>query len=205
MSDLYELMRRRRMVRSFTGAPVDPAALRRILDVARRGPTAGHSQGIEFVVVTDSATRRAIGRPSDQMLATSGMENFVAQAPVQIVVCASPEIYKSRYRESDKQRVAGGIDEDALWTVPFWYSDAGAAKMLLLLGAIQEGLGAAFVGVLPGEHDNVRELLGVPAEYLIIGIALLGHASPRADDYGDVSAKARARRPFDDVVHAEHW
>ena len=205
MGDLYELMRRRRMVRSFTEEPVDADALHRILDMARRAPTAGHSQGVEFVVVTHETTRRAIAAPSEAMLAGSGMENFLSQAPVHVVVCASPEIYKARYRESDKRRVVGGLDEDTLWTVPFWYSDAGAAKMLLLLGAMQEGLAAAFVGVLPTEHDNVRELLGIPPDHLIIGIALLGHASPRAEDHGDVSAVTRPRRAFDDVVHREHW
>jgi nitroreductase len=205
MSDLYELMRRRRMVRSFSDEPVDPDALERILDVARRGPTAGHSQGVELVVVTDPGKRRAIAEPSDAMLTASGMENFLAQAPVHVVVCVSPEIYRSRYRESDKQRVVASVDEDTLWTVPFWYTDAGAAKMLLLLGAVQEGLGAAFVGVLPHQHDALHELLGIPPDFLIIGITLLGHPSERAVAFGDVSATTRPRRALQDVVHREHW
>lgn len=205
MSDFYDLVRHRKMVRSFTDEPVDPGAVDRIIDAARRGPTAGFSQGIEFVVITDEATRRAIAAPSDEVMAASDMANFVAQAPVQIVVCASAEIYRRRYREADKQRVVGSVDEDSLWTVPFWYTDAGAAKMLLLLAAVEEGLGACFVGVLPGQHENVRALLGVPDEYTLVGIALLGHGAPDAGDLGDVSAVKRPRRPFDEVVHRDRW
>jgi nitroreductase len=205
VGDFHDLVRHRKMVRSFSSDPVDPAAVHRILDVARRGPTAGFSQGVEFVVVTDEDMRAAIAAPSEQMLASALMENFVAQAPVHIVVCTSPEIYRRRYRESDKQRVVGSVDEDDLWSVPFWYTDAGAAKMLILLAAVDEGLGACFVGVLPGQHEVLRELLDVPDEYELVGIALLGHASERADQYSDVSAATRRRRPFDEVVHRERW
>lgn len=205
MGDFYDLVRRRRMVRSFSDEPVDPGAVDRILDAARRAPSAGYSQGVEFVVVTDARVRRAVAAPSEDMLASVGMENFAAQAPVHVVLTVSPEVYKARYREADKQQVVADVEEDDLWTVPFWYSDAGAAQMLILLAAVHEGLGAAFVGILPSEHPRVRELLGIPEEYLLIGIALLGHPSPRAADYGDVSARPRRRRPFDAVVHRERW
>ena len=40
------------MVRAFSDAPVGGGALERILDVARRGPSAGYSQGVEFVRLT---------------------------------------------------------------------------------------------------------------------------------------------------------
>lgn len=205
MGDFYELVRRRRMVRSFSDEPVDPEAVDRILDAARRAPSAGYSQGVEFVVLTDEQVRRAIAAPSEEMLASVRMENFAAQAPVHIVLTVSPEVYKARYREADKQRVVADIDEGDLWTVPFWYSDAGAAQMLILLGAVHEGLGAAFVGVMPSEHVRVRELLGIPEDYLLIGVVLLGHPSPRAGDYGDVAARPRRRHPFDRVVHRERW
>jgi nitroreductase len=205
VSDFYDLVRHRKMVRAFADQPVDPEALDRILDAARRGPTAGFSQGVEFVVVTDDDTRSAIAAPSDALMAASDMGNFVAQAPVQIVVCASAEIYRRRYREADKQRVVSSVQEDDLWTIPFWYTDAGAAKMLILLAAVAEGLGACFVGVLPGQHEPVRALLGIPEEYDVVGIALLGHPAPEAADLGDVSAVKRPRRPFDEVVHRERW
>lgn len=201
--ELTDLVKKRRMVRSFTDEPVATEAVERVLDCARRGPSAGYSQGVEFVVVTDASKRKAIAAPGDETVAASGHHNFVAQAPVHVVVCVSDEIYRSRYREGDKMRVVSEIDEDELWQIPFWYVDAGAALMLLLLAAVDEGLAAAFTG----GHDPafLRELLGIPGQYIPVGVALLGHEAPDAKQFGDVSANPRRRRPRSEVVHHEHW
>jgi nitroreductase len=202
--EFEEVVRRRRMVRSFAEEPVEPTVVERILDTARRGPTAGYSQGVEFVLVTDPDTRSLIARPADAMLARSGHKNFIAQAPVHVVVCCNPEIYKARYREPDKQRAitASNISEATLWRIPYWHTDAGCALMLILLAAVNEGVAAAFVGV--GEQ-HIRSVLDIPNEYIPIGIVLLGHEAPDARTYGDVSASPRPRRPLNDVVHRERW
>jgi nitroreductase len=197
-----EVVRRRRMVRSFTDEPVAPEVVDRIMDVARRGPSAGYTQGVEFVVVTNEATRHAIAAPASEILEKVNLPNFMAQAPVQIVICVSPERYRARYREPDKQRVISEEDQESLWDVPYWHVDGGAAMMLILLAAVDEGIGAAFVSA---EFDLVRELLAIPEDYLPIGLALLGHEAPGARDIGDVSAKSRPRRPITEVVHRERW
>jgi len=200
--DFKDVVRKRKMVRSFTDEPVGPETVRRILDTARRGPSAGFSQGVEFVVVFDDETRQKIAGPADEVLTVSGHHNFVAQAPVHVVVCVSPEVYRSRYRESDKMQVREQVDDDALWVVPYWYTDAGAAIQLLLMAAVDEGIAAAFVG---GDGDMLHELLGIPEDYIPIGVALLGHAAPDADQFGDVSARPRPRRSYDEIVHQERW
>lgn len=200
--DFLDVVRHRRMVRSFTGEPVAPEVVDRILDTGRRGPSAGHSQGIEFVVVTDDETRAAIAAPAEDMLAESGHPNFVAQAPVHIALCVSPEVYRARYREPDKMKAIADWSDDDLWRVPYWYTDAGAALMLLLLAAVDEGIAAAFVS---GDADLQRRLLDVPDEYLVIGMLLLGHEAPDARQYGDVSATRRPRRPLDQIVHYGRW
>jgi nitroreductase len=70
--EFYEAVRKRRMVRNFTDQPVEPAAVERVLDAARRGPSAGFTQGQDFVAVTDPrtkeesrafATRRVMSKP----------------------------------------------------------------------------------------------------------------------------------------------
>ena len=55
-----DVVRRRRMVRNYIDAPVDDEVLARILDRASRAPSAGFSQGVSFVAVTDETTRREI-------------------------------------------------------------------------------------------------------------------------------------------------
>ena len=48
--------------------------------------------------------------------------------------------------------------EEIEWPVPFWFVDAGAALMMLLLAAIDEGLAAGLTGV-EGEEDAVERLV----------------------------------------------
>lgn len=199
--DFTEVVRKRRMVRSFTDEPLAPEVIERILDTARRGPSAGYSQGVEFVVVTDAGIRAAVAG-DEEMYARSGHPNFIAQAPVHVVVCTNPEIYRARYREPDKMRAVADLSDEDLWEVPYWYTDAGAALMLMLLAAVDENVAAAFVGC---DATELRELLGIPADYIPVGIVLLGHAAPDARRYGDVMAAPRKRRPRTDVVHYGHW
>lgn len=58
--EFSEVVRRRHMVRRYTPEAVDPEALGQILDTARRGPSAGFTQGQSFVVVTEPGLRRAV-------------------------------------------------------------------------------------------------------------------------------------------------
>ena len=49
--EFQELLRRRRMVRKFEPRPVADDVLRRVLEAARHAPSAGFSQGFDFVVL----------------------------------------------------------------------------------------------------------------------------------------------------------
>ncbi len=195
--EFRDVVRKRRMVRSFSDEPVAEDVLARVLDTARRGPSAGYSQGIEFVVVTDADVRATIARGSD------GARPLPAIIPpVYILICAGAEIYRSRYREDDKATVRARLSDDELWAVPYWHVDAGAAMMLLLLAAVDEGLGAWFVGAY--DQEWLRELLDIPESFTAVGITMIGHPAPAADRPSG-SAKTRTRRPIDDVVHRERW
>ena len=196
--DFRDVVRKRRMVRSFSDAPVAQDALDRILDAARRGPSAGYSQGVEFVVVTEPERRLDLVR----IAAVGGrMLEGLERAPVHIVVCTSADIYRRRYREPDKLRVRASMSDADLWHVPYWYVDAGAAMMLILLAAVDEGLSAFFYGVW--RQDDLKALLGVPDEHAPIGIVTIGHAAPSERPQG--SATTRPRRPLGEIAHRERW
>jgi nitroreductase len=196
--DFLDVVRKRRMVRRFRDEPVAFEALQRIIDAARRAPSAGYSQGVEFVLVTDANARRGLAQV---MTTNEDAAQQLERAPAHIVICASAEIYKSRYREPDKQYVRDRTDEEELWQVPFWYVDAGASMMLLLLAVVNEGLAASFVGVW--NQDGVRALLGIPEEYIPVGVVSAGHRAPDESPQG--SATTRPRRPLQDVLHRDRW
>ena len=195
--EFQDVVRKRRMVRHFTPEPVPAATVRRIIATAQRAPSAGFSQGVSFVVVTDEALRKQVGAVcSEETYVEAGYDPFISEAPVQIVVCTNEQIYHQRYNEPDKK--PDGRDEIA-WPVPYWHTDAGCALMLALLAAVDEGLGSAFVGA--PDPTGLQHLLGIPEEVIPIGVAMIGHAAP---DKRSPSLK-RGRRTVTDVMHLNGW
>lgn len=195
--DFYELVNRRRMVRNFSDAPVDEAAVDRILDAARHGPSAGFTQGQDFIVVTDPAMRKRLADLCGEAeYVGAGFDPFISKPPVLIVPCTNEAAYHRRYQEADKVDESG---EEEPWPVPYWFMDAGHAVMLILLGVVHEGLAAGFAGFQ--DIDGAREALGIPAEVTPVGVIPVGHAAP---DKKSPSLK-RGRRPTSDYVHHERW
>jgi nitroreductase len=193
--ELGELVRRRRMVRSYTDEPVDLSALERILDAARRGPTAGHSQGVHLVVVTDVAQRRRVAEACDEPSHVArGFDPWLSRAPVQIIPCVRVGDYAARYAEPDKARSTPPGE----WEVPFWWVDGGAALMLLLLAAADEGLAAGF---LAPDSAALRTVLDIPEDVDPVGVVTIGHPAPDRRS----GSLARGRRPRDEVVHRDRW
>jgi nitroreductase len=195
--EFADVVRKRRMVRNFTADPVDPETLERIIATAQRAPSAGFSQGVVFVTVTDPGTRQAIGRiGGEEHYVEGGFDPFISGAPVQIVICTSEKLYHDRYNEPDK------VDDDGSeieWPVPYWHTDAGCSLMLLLLAVVNEGLGSAFIGV-PNPAD-LQQLLDIPNDYLPIGVVMIGNPAP---DQKSGSLK-RGHRSLDAIWHRERW
>jgi nitroreductase len=195
--EFSDVVRKRRMVRNFTTEPVASEALHRIMDLARRAPSAGYTQGQDFVVVTREETRQAIAEICGEgHYVTIGMDPFLSRAPVLVVACTNEAAYHRRYQQPDKLQKDGNEIE---WPVPFWHMDIGCAVMVLLLAVVNEGLAAGFVGLW--DQDSLRELLNIPDEVTPVGVIPIGYP---AADTPSPSLK-RGRRPQADVVHYDAW
>lgn len=195
--DFADVLARRRMVRNYQDRPVGPEALERIADAALRAPSAGNSQAIAVVIVTDPASRAAIARLADEDdYVAKGFDPWISRAPAHIVISVSEKIYRDRYSEPDKAGADGAQTE---WPVPYWWVDAGAALMAVLLATIDEGLAAGFLGV----HSvrGLSELLSLPDHHQPIGVVTVGHPAP---DRRSTSLD-RPTRPRRAVVHHERW
>ncbi|HEU5001957.1 MAG TPA: nitroreductase family protein [Actinomycetota bacterium] len=191
-----EVVRRRHMVRRYLPDPVPDATLSALLDTARRGPSAGYSQGQSFVAVTDPGLRAQIATLcAEESYLARGFEPWISSAPVLVVVCTSRQAYAERYAEADKL----GPGAEPSWPIPFWYVDAGCALMLLLLAAVDHGLAAGVLRVR--DEDGLRALLGIPEGEQPVAIVTVGKA---ATDRRSGSLD-RGRRPFDEVVHRNGW
>lgn len=195
--DFDEVLRRRRMVRNYRPDPVPPAVLDRIVDAGRRAPSAGNSQGLGFVIVTAEGKRKAIADLANEAsYLESGFDPWISGAPAHIVLTVSELIYRERYREPDK---LGPDGNEIDWPVPYWWVDAGAALMAVLLAAVNEGVAAGFLGV--HAVSGLGALLDIPGHHTPIGVVTIGYPLP---DRASGSLE-RGKRPRSAVVHRESW
>jgi nitroreductase len=201
--EFQDVVRKRRMVRAFDERPLAPELVERLLDNARRGPSAGYSQGTEFLVFEGPEETGAFWETSLPTTEEREHDGFpwplLMRAPLLVVVVPGKDVYLDRYAEPDK----GWTDRDeAHWPVPFWDIDAGMAGMLLLLTAVDLGLGALYFGLPPERVVDVMQRFGIPERRRPVGFIVVGHP---AQDRMSSSARTRSRRPLDEVVHRGRW
>lgn len=198
---LYETMFRRRDTRAeFTGAPISPDVLERILTAAHSAPSVGLSQPWDFVLVDDEPARRAFRDHVHQE-----REVFTGQLDA------------DRAQTFAKIKVEG-ILESSLGIVVSYDPDRGAPAVLgrhaiadaglysvclaiqnLWLAATAEGLGVGWVSFY--REEFLRELVGLPAgvrpvAWLCVGPVRDLPTVPDLERHG-----WRNRVPLADVVH----
>lgn len=194
------MVRRRRMVRRFDQRPVPRDVIDRILDVGRRGPSAGFSQGIELLVLDTPETIAEFWRITTDPELGWDIDDLAFGPTVIVLPIPDAARYLDRYSEPDK--IAFGMDVAERWPVPFWEVDTAMAAMLMLLAAVDEGLGGYFFGITHGERESLVRF-GVPEGLRPIGILGFGY---RADDEEPSGSwTKRRRRPFEDQVHRNVW
>ena len=191
------------MVRNYTDDPVPTESIERIVAAGRKAPSGGFSQGVRFLVVTELETRRRIAELADEPHYVGlGFDPWISRAPVHIVVVMREDDYHDRYTEPDKLEDGKEIE----WRVPWWWVDAGKAMMLLLLAAIDEGLGAGLFGLFPPENnDRLREELGIPEDFEVVGVVTVGHPAPEPMQAERKERLRARRRPLEEVVRWERW
>jgi nitroreductase len=201
--DFRELLPRRRMVRHYAHDPVPREVLESMVATIRRAPSAGYSQGQRLLVVTEDEGRAAISRimGAAGWTATEDREPWLESAPVHVLVCTREDDYHDRYRLPDKLNDGSEIE----WPVPYWFVDAGAALMMLLLAAIDEGLGAGVAGVPVDAASELREVFGIPADVTIVALMTVGAPAPDPGWSAVTSRRTQPRRPTAESVRWERW
>jgi nitroreductase len=198
--EFQAVVSRRRMVRAFQNRPLPPGALDRMLDNAVHAPSAGFTQGWAFVVLEgrDETSRLwDVSFPTPEARAEFGHPGLF-DAPAVILALSNKQAYLDRYAEPDK----GVVDKrESFWPAPYWDIDTGMASLLMLLTAVDLGLGALFFGVPAERVDEVCAAFDVPADYRPIGAVAVGRPAP---DTPSPSLK-RGRRMPAEVVHRGRW
>lgn len=147
--DILQFIKSRRSIRKFIDKPVGHDDITKILEAARWAPSAGNCQPWRFIVVTDKKKKKKF----DPFLHQPWVEN----APVIIVVIASPEDTWKRYGRSSN----------------YYIQDCSAAIQNMLLTAHGLGLGAVWVGAF--SKEDIRKLLEIESQYEVLSLVCLGH------------------------------
>ena len=150
MTEIMDIILKRRSIRSYTGQPVDRQMLILVLQAAMAAPSAVNSQPWEFVVVTETAVL-------DHLRQRILFGQYNAQAI--IAVCGSPDVANNN---------AGRT---------YWIQDCSAAMENIHIAAAGLGLGSVWVGVYPEEEKvkAVRQVLNIPDTVIPLGLAYLGY------------------------------
>lgn len=150
--DLWQAIEERHSVRAFDrGAEVSPQIVERLLQAAIRSPSAGNRQPWHFYVVRDAGARQGLA-------AAAYGQDFVAQAPLVVVVCADAEQSAARYGDRGREL--------------YCLQDTAAATEHILLGAVALGLGGCWVGAF--DERRAAQVLDLPARHRPVAILPIG-------------------------------
>ncbi len=169
------VVKRRAMIRVYKNDSVPEELIQRLLEYAVQAPSAGNLQPWEFIVVQDPDVR--------SQLATAAFEQTsVATAPVIIATCADIQRMGKKYG-----------------TRGSFYSlvDTSFASLLILLGVIEQGLGACFVGAY--DPVEVAKILGLPEHVRPVGLITIGYPAERPSK--PHNKKIRLQK----LVHRDTW
>ncbi len=202
---LYETIMRRRDVRGeFTGEPIPPDALHRLLAAAHAAPSVGLTQPWDFVVIGAVKTRREF------------REHVMAERQ-RFAASLGPE------RAEGFSRVKiEGIMESSVGIVVTYDSTRGAPDVLgrhaiadaglystclaiqnLWLAATAEGYGLGWVSFY--RESFLQHLVGIPQHVRPVAWLCVGPVS-RLQEIPDLERHHwRARRPVEAAIHRERW
>ena len=198
--EFSDVVRMRRMARSFTSEPVDQTVLFDCIDLASRAPSAGKTQGWNVLLLEGDDTQKYW----DIALPESRRSGFsfpgLLRAPVIALSLADPDAYLSRYAQDDKSSTGLG-DNTEKWVAPYWTIDASFATMTLLLAIENKSLGALFFA--HANEEGLRQAFGIPQSIQILGTIAIGHVA--VDETPKGRSAGRTRREVHEIVHRVTW
>ena len=164
---MLELIKKRQSDRKYSEKPIENEKLLRIIEAGRMAPSACNAQPWKFIIVTEPALLAKLSEAASAKLL--GMNGFVKEAPVQIVIVRETANLTSRIGSTIKSKDYSLID-------------IGIAAENICLQAESEGIGSCMLGWF--DEKLVKEILGIPrskrAELIItLGYPIAGKREKR--------------------------
>ncbi len=192
--DLYDLMMKRRSVRSFEDRPVPEDVLDELLDAAVNAPSGGNIQPLSIIVVEEPAARAELA----EMV---GRQPWVANAPTSLVFCID-------FHRVMRWAAAFDVEfrgQESLLSFLIAYADIMCAAQNVVVLAESRGLGSVYVGTILSSIEHAREYFAMPAHVLPVMVLSLGFPKsvprniPKLDRHAVVHSEKYAARSDDEV------
>jgi nitroreductase len=147
--DFLDVIQKRYSCRKYKSDSLPKELIEKVMDIARKAPSAHNKQPWKFIAVIDSAIRQKLGEAYNK--------DWFIQAPAIIVACGVVEQgWKRKWDSVDYTEV-----------------DVAIAFDHLTLAATNEGLGTCWIGAF--QEDVVRRVLHIPDGVKIIAMTPLGY------------------------------
>lgn len=168
--EFFDALNARHSVRAYESRPVEPEKLQRVLEAVNGAPSAGNLQAFEVYMICDEPCKA-------QLVKAAGGQEFLAQAPLVLVFCAHAALSQVKYENRG--------------TVLYCIQDATIACTFAMLAATALGLSTVWVGAY--EEEQVRQIIGAPADHRPVAILPIGYAAE--------TPGIRSRRGVKSLVH----
>jgi nitroreductase len=156
---MLDLIVSRQSDRKYSDKPVEREKLERIIEAGRMSPSACNAQPWKFIVVDDPDLLRKVAEAASAKLL--GMNSFVGQAPLMIVVIREQPNFSSK---------VGGTIKNKDYSL----IDIGIASENICLQAKAEGLGSCMIGWF--DEKLLRKILSIPRSKRVELIITLGYS-----------------------------
>ena len=173
--EMLGLIRARQSDRSYIDRPVEKEKADRIVEAGRLAPSACNAQPWKFVIVDDRQLLDRLAVAASAKLL--GMNSFVRQAPLQIIVIREKANFSSRIGGTVKNRDYSLID-------------IGIASENICLQAAAEGLGSCMIGWF--DEKEVRSILGIPRNKRVELLITIGYPAKET--------REKRRKPASEVI-----
>lgn len=204
-TDLYDVINRRRDVRAeFSGKPIAPEVLQRVLRAAHAAPSVGHTQPWDFVLVRSKQTRLAFQehvqseREEFERSLDGERRDTFARIKVEGIMESGMGVVVTYDASRGGQHVLGrhAIADAGLYSTCL-------AIQNLWLAATAEGLGLGWVSFY--RETFLSGLLGIPAAIRPVAWLCLGEVTelqtvPDLERHG-----WRQKRPVEEAIFEDRW
>lgn len=165
MGEILEVIKSRRSIRKYEDKPVEKEKIEVLLRAAMQAPSAGNQQPWEFIVVQEKVSLKKLSLMSP-------FSKLVEKAPAAIVLLANEE--KMKFPS-------------------IWQQDMGAAAENILLEAVEQGLGAVWLGVatIEDRENYLKKMFNLKDAITPFCVIALGYPKDEKNKFVDRFDEAR--------------